>query len=72
MPSPWGGYGDSGQLESQSSAITESSAAIEQLVANTWSVSNTLSKNAQNVKELQEAAAVGQSGLNEAAAKLGV
>ena len=56
-----------GQLETQSSAITESSAAIEQMVANTRSVSNTLSKNAQNVKELQEAAAVGQSSLNEVA-----
>ena len=56
-----------GQLETQSSAITESSAAIEQMVANTRSVNNTLSKNAQNVKELQEAAAVGQSGLNEVA-----
>jgi len=56
-----------GQLETQSSAITESSAAIEQMVANTRSVSNTLSKNAQNVKDLQEAAAVGQSGLNEVA-----
>jgi len=56
-----------GQLESQSAAITESSAAIEQLVANTRSVSNTLSKNAQNVKELQEASVVGHSGLNEVA-----
>jgi len=56
-----------GQLETQSAAITESSAAIEEMVANTRSVSNTLSKNAQNVKDLQEAAAVGQSGLNEVA-----
>jgi len=56
-----------GQLESQSSAITESSAAIEQMIANTRSVSNTLSKNAQNVQSLQEAAAVGHSGLNEVA-----
>jgi len=54
-----------GQLESQSSAITESSAAIEEMVANTRSVSNTLSKNAENVKDLQEAAAVGHSGLSE-------
>ena len=59
-----------GQLESQSSAITESSAAIEQLVANTRSVSTTLSKNAENVKDLQEAAAVGHSGLNGVAADI--
>jgi len=56
-----------GQLETQSAAITESSAAIEQMIANTRSVNNTLSRNAQNVKELQEAAVVGQSGLNEVA-----
>jgi len=56
-----------GQLETQSAAITESSVAIEQMAANTKSVSNTLSKNAQNMKDLQEAAAVGQSGLNEVA-----
>jgi len=54
-----------GQLTSQSSAITQSSAAIEEMIANTRSVSNTLSRNAENVKELQEAAAVGHSGLNE-------
>jgi len=56
-----------GQLSSQSSAITESSAAIEEMIANTHSVSNTLSKNAQSVQDLQEAAAVGHSGLNEVA-----
>jgi len=56
-----------GQLASQSAAITESSAAIEEMIANTRSVSNTLSKNARNVQDLQEAAAVGHSGLNEVA-----
>jgi len=56
-----------GQLESQSAAITESSAAIEQMVANTRSVNNTLSKNAQNMKDLQEASSVGHAGLNEVA-----
>jgi len=56
-----------GQLETQSAAITESSAAIEEMVANTRSVNSTLSRNAQNVKELQEASAVGHSGLNEVA-----
>jgi len=56
-----------GQLESQSSAITESSAAIEEMIANTQSVSNTLSKNALSVKTLQESAVIGHSGLNEVA-----
>jgi len=56
-----------GQLESQSSAITESSAAIEQMVANTRLVNKTLSKNARNMKDLQEASEVGHSGLNDVA-----
>ena len=56
-----------GQLESQSAAINESSAAIEEMVANTRSVSTTLSKNAENVKDLQEASAIGHSGLAEVA-----
>jgi len=56
-----------GQLESQSAAINESSAAIEEMIANTRSVSSTLSRNAQNVQDLQEASAVGHSGLNEVA-----
>ena len=56
-----------GQLESQSSAIIESSTAIEEMIANIKSVSNTLTKNSANVKELQEAAEVGHSGLTEVA-----
>jgi len=54
-------------LETQAAAITESSAAIEEMIANTRSVSNTLSKNSENVKELQQASTVGHSGLNEVA-----
>jgi len=54
-------------LETQSTAITESSAAVEQLIANTRSVSNTLSKNSANVKELREASSVGHSGISEVA-----
>jgi len=59
-----------GQLSSQSAAITESSAAIEEMIANTQSVSNTLSKNAESVKDLQEASEIGHSGLNEVAADI--
>ena len=59
-----------GQLESQFAAITQSSSAIEQMSANTKLVSVTLSKNAQNVKDLQEASEVGHSGLNEVAADI--
>ncbi|MCL2410931.1 MAG: methyl-accepting chemotaxis protein [Treponema sp.] len=52
-------------LEAQSSAITESAGAIEEMVANIRSVNNTLSKNAQNVKALEESSAVGHAGLKE-------
>jgi len=59
-----------GQLEAQSAAITESSSAIEEMIANIQSVSGTLSKNAENVKELQEASEVGHSGLSAVAADI--
>ncbi|MCL2399800.1 MAG: methyl-accepting chemotaxis protein [Defluviitaleaceae bacterium] len=58
------------QLETQASAITESSAAIEEMIANIRSVSNTLSKNAENAKHLQEASGVGHAGLNEVASDI--
>ena len=59
-----------GHLETQVAAITESSAAIEEMVANTRSVSNTLSRNSQNVHNLKEAAEVGHSGLSGVAADI--
>ena len=55
------------QLESQAKAITKSSSAIEQMIASIRSVSNTLSKNAENVRALQESSAVGHVSLNEVA-----
>ena len=58
------------QLESQSSAITQSSSAIEEMIANIRSVSETLSKNAENVKTLKESSVVGHSSLNEVAADI--
>ena len=58
------------QLETQSSAITESSAAIEEMIANIRSVSNTLSKNSENVNDLHEASEVGHAGLNEVASDI--
>ena len=56
-----------GQLETQASAITESSAAVEEMIANIRSVNNTLSKNAQNVRDLLESSELGHSGINEVA-----
>ena len=59
-----------GHLEAQAAAIAQSSAAIEEMIANTRSVNSTLSKNAGNVRELQEASKVGHSGLSEVAADI--
>jgi methyl-accepting chemotaxis protein len=56
-----------GHLEMQASAISESSAAIEQMVANIRSVSSTLSQNTESVHKLQEASGEGHIGLNEVA-----
>ena len=53
-----------GHVTEQAAAVTESSAAIEQMIANIRSVTSTLQKNTRNVKELQEASAVGHSGLS--------
>ena len=57
-------------VRNQASAVTRSSASIEEMVANVRSVTNTLTKNAQNVKELEKASEVGRSGLDEVAADI--
>ncbi|MCL2602167.1 MAG: methyl-accepting chemotaxis protein [Treponema sp.] len=59
-----------GHVEKQSAAVSESSAAIEEMIANIQSVTTTLSKNALNVKDLDDASEVGRSGLNEVAADI--
>ena len=53
-----------GYVQRQSVAVTQSSASIEEMIANINMVTETLSKNAQNVKELEEASEVGRSGLS--------
>ncbi|MCL2380844.1 MAG: PAS domain-containing methyl-accepting chemotaxis protein [Treponema sp.] len=57
-------------LEVQATAITESSAAMQEMIANISSVSGTLSKNAANVKDLQAASEVGQVGLRGVASDI--
>jgi len=57
-------------VESQSLHITQASAAIEQMVANVHSVTDTLIKNANNVKNLNEASEVGRYGLQTVAADI--
>jgi methyl-accepting chemotaxis protein len=53
------------QVEDQNAHVSQASAAIEQMVANIQSVTDTLIKNAANVKALQEASGVGRTGLQE-------
>jgi methyl-accepting chemotaxis protein len=54
----------------QSDSVARSSSAIEEMLANIQSVSQTLIKNSGNVKELIEASEVGRSGLQEVAADI--
>ncbi|MDR1986009.1 MAG: methyl-accepting chemotaxis protein [Treponema sp.] len=49
----------------QSASVAESSSAIEQMIANIQSVTQTLVKNADNVKKLMTASEVGRTGLQE-------
>ena len=51
-------------VSEQSVAVTQSSAAIEEMIANIQSVSNSLHKNTENVKDLQEASEIGHVGIN--------
>jgi len=54
-------------VEEQAASVTTSSAATEQMIANIQSVTDTLSKNSRNVKELQEASVAGHTSLSEVA-----
>jgi methyl-accepting chemotaxis protein len=56
-----------GHVENQASSVARSSSAIEEMLANIQSVTQTLVKNADNAKELMEAAGVGRTGLSEVA-----
>ncbi|MDR0452856.1 MAG: methyl-accepting chemotaxis protein [Treponema sp.] len=57
----------SGYVDYQSASVAQSSSAIEEMLANIHSVTQTLIKNADNVKELSEASDAGRSGLQEVA-----
>jgi len=59
-----------GHVTEQASAVAESSAAIEEMIANIRSVTDTLSKNTENVRELQEASEAGHSSLSGVAADI--
>ena len=57
-------------VEAQSSHVSQASAAIEQMVANISSVTDTLVKNAGNVKTLEDASEVGKVGLQDVSADI--
>ena len=56
-----------GHVERQSGAVLQASHAIEQMLASIRSVTETLSRNAESVRSLQEASDGGRSGLQEVA-----
>jgi methyl-accepting chemotaxis protein len=57
-------------VDHQGNSVAESSSAIEQMLTNIHSVTQTLIKNADNVKDLLGASGVGRSGLQEVAADI--
>jgi methyl-accepting chemotaxis protein len=60
----------SGHIQNQSSDISQASSAIEQMVANIRSVTETLIKNSGNVHTLSEVSEVGRNGLQEVSADI--
>ncbi|MCL2232770.1 MAG: methyl-accepting chemotaxis protein, partial [Treponema sp.] len=57
-------------VEQQSGAVSESSSAVQEMIANIQSVTNTLAKNAEDMKDLGEASEAGRTGLVEVAADI--
>ncbi|MDR0635873.1 MAG: methyl-accepting chemotaxis protein [Treponema sp.] len=54
-------------VDKQSGSIAQSSSAVEEMLANIQSVTQTLVKNAENVKDLIGASEIGRAGLHEVA-----
>jgi methyl-accepting chemotaxis protein len=57
-------------VENQSRNVSQASSAIEQMVANISSVTQTLVKNTDNVNSLKEASEIGRTGLQEVASDI--
>ncbi|MCL2191675.1 MAG: diguanylate cyclase [Treponema sp.] len=57
-------------VEEQSASVATSSSATEEMIANVRSVTDTLSKNTQNVRELEEASVAGHRSLSEVVADI--
>jgi methyl-accepting chemotaxis protein len=60
----------SGHVDRQTLSVSQSSSAVEEMLANIQSVTQTLVKNADNVRELMESSDAGRSGLREVAADI--
>jgi methyl-accepting chemotaxis protein len=58
------------QIDRQAESVSQSSTAIEEMLANVQSVTNTLIKNADNVQDLADSSGVGRTGLEEVAAAI--
>jgi methyl-accepting chemotaxis protein len=59
-----------GHVENQTSSVAKSSSAIEEMIANIKSVTDTLGRNAENVRQLMEASDVGRTGLSGVSADI--
>ena len=57
-------------VEEQAASVTTSSAATEEMIANIQSVTDTLSRNTQSVRELEEASRAGHASLNDVVADI--
>ena len=57
----------SGQVDNQTGAVSQASSAIEEMIANIQSVTATLVKNVENVRDLQESSGTGKTSLQEMA-----
>jgi methyl-accepting chemotaxis protein len=60
----------SDHVDRQGESVSQSSSAIEEMLANIQSVTQTLIKNSDNVKDLIDASEVGRTGLQEVAADI--
>jgi methyl-accepting chemotaxis protein len=59
-----------GHVENQTANVSQSSSAIEEMLAKINSVTQTLVRNADNVKQLMEASEVGRTGLQDVASDI--
>jgi len=60
----------SSQVDRQTGAVSQASSGVEEMIANIQSVTATLVKNVQNVRELQEASETGKNSLQEVASDI--